>query len=292
MYKIAADAIIEWAALPSVGTTELRCAIDDVRSIHSMTVPPSRPIKAEYLMFLNDVAKAVKNPVAFKLLLNDADEAVRNPAIFEAPRDQDTTIANQGYAWLSYMLGEPEMSYRVAKVVWANWLAQCNYARYQRYDLEMRGVFRVPEKWARTAGAPESHEIIKWWDRSIYGALIPNIQQLIAADMREQARRGLLEMALALHLYYRENGAYPESPESLVGHGLDEVPFDPFDAAYAKATPMRYRREPATVDGVTIWSIGPDGYDNDARIDEKGASDRRGDIIVRVMPPVPKKSNE
>jgi hypothetical protein len=96
---------------------------------------------------------------------------------------------------------------------------------------------------------------------------------------RECARQRLLETTLALQVYRREEGTYPESLDQLVGRGLEALPVDPF----GKGEPLHFRREPDAADGVTLWSIGDD-VDDDGRV-ELTHDNSRGDIVVHIKPP-------
>jgi hypothetical protein len=98
------------------------------------------------------------------------------------------------------------------------------------------------------------------------------------------ARQRTFEVALAVQVYIREHGEYPDSVEQVVGHGLEDVPIDPFGIGES----IRYRKEPIATDGATIWSVGPDGIDDGAQQrfpSRENRVDDRGDIVRRVLPP-------
>ena len=64
------------------------------------------------------------------------------------------------------------------------------------------------------------------------------------------------EIAVALELFRRNHGEYPQSLESLRGEYLDEIPCDPF----TEDKPFHYSRlEP---NGWAIYSVGPNGIDD------------------------------
>jgi hypothetical protein len=110
----------------------------------------------------------------------------------------------------------------------------------------------------------------------------PAIRQLIEAHDRERARQGLLELDLALQLYAREHGAFPETLAPLVGAPLEEIPADPF----GHGEPLRYRR--AADGSAVLWSIGPDGVDDGARVNlltTPGPPGASGDLALPLSPP-------
>jgi hypothetical protein len=78
------------------------------------------------------------------------------------------------------------------------------------------------------------------------------------------------ETAIALRLYRKEHGRYPENLSALVPRYLPSVPADPFDGK-----PLRYRREGT---GFRLWSIGPDRKD-DGGVEGKPGWWVQGDIV-------------
>jgi hypothetical protein len=76
--------------------------------------------------------------------------------------------------------------------------------------------------------------------------------------------------ALALRLYRKENGRYPENLQQLVPKYLPSVPIDPYDGK-----PLRYRK---LQKGFKVWSVGEN------RKDDGGVKVwdwwRRGDLVL------------
>jgi hypothetical protein len=76
--------------------------------------------------------------------------------------------------------------------------------------------------------------------------------------------------ALALRLYRKENGRYPENLQQLVPKYLPSVPIDPYDGK-----PLRYRK---LQKGFKVWSVGGN------RKDDGGVKVRdwwrRGDLVL------------
>ncbi|MCC6949886.1 MAG: hypothetical protein IT433_00415 [Phycisphaerales bacterium] len=69
-----------------------------------------------------------------------------------------------------------------------------------------------------------------------------------------EARRGALLAGLALELYRRETGAWPQTLDALVPRYMPSVPLDPFDGK-----PMRYSLSGGVA---TLYSIGADAKDD------------------------------
>jgi tetratricopeptide (TPR) repeat protein len=90
-----------------------------------------------------------------------------------------------------------------------------------------------------------------------------------------RAEVGGAQVTVALELWRREKGAYPERLEALAPRFLARVPADPFSGE-----PFRYRR---AKDGAryALWSLGPDRDDDQARrsYNEK-REDGSGDLIL------------
>lgn len=73
---------------------------------------------------------------------------------------------------------------------------------------------------------------------------------------------------LALRAYKMNHGNYPRTLQKLVPHYLRKVPLDSFDGL----TPLRYRLEG---EKYFLWSIGPDGINNNGRpIENKNRPER------------------
>ena len=74
-------------------------------------------------------------------------------------------------------------------------------------------------------------------------------------DERRNANERLLLVRLALRAYRLERGSYPANLSALAPSYLKTIPVDPFGGGET----LRYR---TSGDSYTIWSIGPDGSDN------------------------------
>jgi len=75
---------------------------------------------------------------------------------------------------------------------------------------------------------------------------------------RNESANLLLLGVLALRSFQLEHSTYPTNLSELVPAYLKQVPVDPF----ASGEPLRYRRTGSTY---VLWSIGPDGVNNNGR---------------------------
>src|SRR5262249_46071344 len=167
--------------------------------------------------------------------LSDSDGLSQLNAIGDAPE-----IHRLGP--LLYPLGEPEMSLRVARLLWANVLRQCDQPRPSRAAMLPGNSGAYREDAATKAGSSGAglspEKIDEWMQRALLLRLMtPAMNQAVLAHDREQARQALLEVLMAAQLYYREKGEFPESAELLVGGYLEGLPIDPFGTGGA----VRYR---------------------------------------------------
>jgi hypothetical protein len=239
LHALAADALAHWASAPEVDAALLRAVLVDVREIDRQTVPLSLPLQGEY--------------VGAQLSL----EAL--PAT-------------------AFMQKRPTR--RCLRLGFENWLSQCDRPRPARMAALPgdSGLFQADP------AAPAPRVSAAQIEASSNGVplaklVFPAIRQLIEAHDRERARQGLLELNLALQLYAREDGAFPETLAALVGAPLEEIPADPF----GHGEPLRYRRAP---DGsAVLWSIGPDGVDDDARVNLLTTPGTKGDLVLPLSPP-------
>ncbi len=82
---------------------------------------------------------------------------------------------------------------------------------------------------------------------------------------------------LACERYRRSRGEWPAALADLVPAQLVAVPLGPFDGR-----PLRYRRLP---DGVAVYSVGPDGKDDDDMFVERGAKSPNTYVSYRLWDP-------
>jgi len=114
----------------------------------------------------------------------------------------------------------------------------------------------------------------KWkiaWRHYLFAeTLIPIHDAIFDRVTDTHALQRVTMVALALRLYRKENGRYPENLQQLVPKFLPSVPVDPYDGK-----PIRYRK---LEKGFKVWSVGGN------RKDEGGIKVRdwwrRGDLVL------------
>lgn len=263
LHYTAVNGIVRWSAQLEVDPAMLQSALDEVRAVDKMTTPPSELFKAEYLVY------------------RAATVNIATAATFVDPQSYEGQfLAIPGLPWL---YAEPEMSRRVANLVWANFLSQCDRPRLARMPAVTKtGLYSSdPGGPSPTAGI-EPAELERWLRKTVVAReLLPALEAMTISLDRERARQALLETALALELYYREQGEFPAELATLIGHGFDQLPADPFGTG----EPLRYRQETDANAGASIWSIAQDQVD-DGGLEQITLNFRQaGDIILRVVPP-------
>src|SRR5262249_47959001 len=108
-----------------------------------------------------------------------------------------------------------------------------------------------------------------------FALLVPALQKVVNAHVRNQAKLRCLLAALAAERYRREQGTWPASLHALVQAGyLKAVPLDPYDGQ-----PLRYKW---LADGVLFYSIGPDRTDNGGVIDLQNPIRPGTDMGIRL----------
>jgi hypothetical protein len=111
------------------------------------------------------------------------------------------------------------------------------------------------------------------------GMMLPGYEKRQeSADRIEQVQRNLY-LAFALAAYHGDHGRYPAKLDELAPKYLEKIPNDLFSGK-----PLIYRLED---DGYLLYSVGPNGVDDDGR----GHDDqpRGDDISIRIPVPVPQK---
>jgi len=113
----------------------------------------------------------------------------------------------------------------------------------------------------------------------ISAILLPEVSTARLRFAANETQDALLTLDLALRAYKGENGQYPATLEALVPRYLPELPVDPF----ARSGSPRYR---VTPDGFLLYSIGPDGKDDNGEpIENPEAKTEREKRLVRPSSP-------
>lgn len=266
--SMGTDSAVRWAENPRVNAEMLRTALRDVVALRSTTPPHSANLKVEYLTF-QKMAASLKSAQAWQEL--DLHTLL--------PTSEGPVLSRIECSY-GFLQGEPDLSHRIARLAWTNWLSQVDRPREQRSPIGMKGMFERDPKLPKSANLYSDADISKWLSQSrVTQMFLPAIDSCVRACDIQASRQGLLELTLALQLFAREHGgAYPDSLEELRPAYLSQIPADTF----GKGEALRYRRESSPA-GFNVWSIGPDGVDDLGKV--SATRPYKYDILIRMPRP-------
>jgi hypothetical protein len=140
------------------------------------------------------------------------------------------------------------------------------YDRRQVSQLIAEFQRKCRKGWRVTLGKRE----IAWCHCLLAEIIIPTYDAIFDRVTDTHAFQRVTMTALALRLYRKENGRYPENLQQLVPKYLPSVPIDPYDCK-----PLRYRK---LQKGFKVWSVGEN------RKDDGGVKVwdwwRKGDLVL------------
>src|SRR5262249_56463092 len=93
------------------------------------------------------------------------------------------------------------------------------------------------------------------------GRLLRAVERVSVACRHSHADLRCMTVLLALERFRQANGRWPGALDELTRDYLDSVPLDPLDGK-----PLKYARRD---DGVTVYSVGPDGEDDGGNVTGK-----------------------
>jgi hypothetical protein len=230
-YSITSGRITTWAADPRVDAVLLRRAITEVRQINALSAPTSESLKVEYLSGLR--------------MLNDAVKTAQDLAM-----DTTGNSGIDGKIWYYHLPGywpvrwflehEPERSRRALRLIYANWLSECD--RPSRARPPLVGVskdFRLYDKRSPAEGlGPQALSALVEETLPLNTVLISYANYQKALD-RDRSQRARLIVTLADQLYVRLFGKPAESPDHLIGPCLEAFPEDYVPPADPDAPPAK-----------------------------------------------------
>ncbi len=262
MYSKTIRSMTRWSAHPQVTAGQLERAIDELSSDYKLTASPSVSLKAEYLMQLN----MSTTPELQAELLREAGIP--------------PMLTGIGL----YAIGEPELSRRVTRQVFANWLENIDKPRHARPS-RRGGVLDLFEQDPAVRLPPNrltADEIQRVFPRSVIAKfLLPAFSQFDVAVSREEARQAALITVLRVQLYYRKHGMFPKDLDTLIDDHKSALPTDPLGKAGQR---LHYRRDE---DGAIVWSVGENGVDDGGSIEF--VSGKPPDIGIRFKAPITRK---
>ena len=256
-HSLACEGINHWAALRGVDTVLVQEALQAIQDDYALAAPPSNSLKAEYVMLTHPEG----------LLLSEA--------AIEFAR-----IPKQIAPITLFVFGEPEVSQRVLRLMFHNYLSHIDTPRQQRPAQKTNlSLFDLPKSIDSRTVVLSPFELEEFLHRTLLARIVlPAITPYDTAVGRHEALQAALVISLALQWYYHEHKTFPETLQPLVGRYLEEIPLDPFGKPGDR---MHYRSDG---NNATVWSIGDDGIDNGG--DVAGKSPRPQDIGYKVVAPV------
>ncbi len=230
---------------------------------------------------LADLQKLVENEDAFpSLVILARGERASVHGMYEAIENSDTPLTlldRTQLGWENYAFG---------------WFTRDKFREAHPTMLTVMSRFvaiaKLPLHKQLPAERNLDRELRKLKDSDPLAVLfIPALQKVSEAGRRKHAYLRCMMAALAAERYRRSQGTWPETLEKLRTKYLSAVPLDPFDGE-----PLRYSR---LKDGLVIYSVGHDVFDNKGNFDREHPAQpgvdigiRLWDVAKRRQPPHPK----
>ncbi len=232
------EEIANWAQDPTVTTDMLSRANRELNDMWAGRPRVSSMLQREYLM---------------------AKGAIRTQYVIEEylSYHHSSLPSIQGVGSVSwYTLGEPNLSDRALNHAFRNYLTQVDKpARERTKQLNPGGCFELEP--GLPSSTPTASQVNTWISQAIGARLVvPSMPHVIFALNKAEVRNSLLKTVLALEVYRRQHGDYPEALSALVPEFMREIPDDIFEPS---PSPLKYRHDGS---GVLLWSVGQDGTDN------------------------------
>jgi hypothetical protein len=258
IHWITVEPVLRWSSRPELTATDLRQALADVVAIDAMTPSNSDTLKAEYLVSCKTMEANTAGLSGLPLRL----------------------------------IGLRESFQEALNLVYANWLSQIDRPRFRRLPSK-RGKWHLFEI---DPAAPQDPKLLSPAEieercgvahqslaTRLVDLLVPSIMAFIDSTDRERARQAALVLGVALELYHREHGRFPDALDDLVKEKyLNSIPADPF----GKGEPFHYRRDSDPRKGAILWSVWTDGIDQDGKLEADPQREAGpGDKIFRIAAP-------
>lgn len=251
--KTVVDSISDWAAHKNTSTELLRNSLPTIEGEFERIPPLSETVKYEYLY----ITSALKRKSSVALFKN-----MRSP-----PEDVFEKLSNAGRD-ASWTISEPERSIKLARIVVANWLSQCdNPSQLQNIDYEY-GAYKTPR-------GPDSNMMRVGIESSLIGPYL----QMTGAGLEWLKRdrdfnRVRLTTTIAICVYARAHGRYPENLQA-----LDEQGFSSRDLLDPYGKPGDLLRYQIRNGQAIVWSVGPNLIDDGGKT---LSGYRQGDLVFSL----------
>jgi hypothetical protein len=222
------DRAVSWARDARVDATALRRALADVQAAAAMSGSAADTFKSDYvhLMWAFDHPESWVESV-------QGGYHILPPRAFEA---------------VAFLKREPERSRRIARLIFAHWLDQCERPRAARPPMTTDVTLKfwgTPHRYPDFPYSDPPHgldarhpltaeRLAGGMSSALYvNTLMPPLQIAMDSIDQERSRWGVMIVTFAEQLYEREHGQPPPSPEALVGPYLPSLP----EGYAAPATP-------------------------------------------------------
>jgi len=139
-----------------------------------------------------------------------------------------------------------------------------------------------PSSWLRNAASALNTKMQESPPGILCTLIFPALSSVFDAGFREQARNACQEVLIAATRQRLATGSLPESLDAIEPRWLPLPPGDPFTGTtLTDREPLHYRLDEQ---GLTVWSVGPDGKDDGGPEPQHGDSpNRNNDDIGLTM---------
>ncbi|MEX0728580.1 MAG: hypothetical protein WD065_20065 [Planctomycetaceae bacterium] len=249
-HAVSTMCIMDLAQHPATTEALLQEMLDEVHRVYLQTVPQSVYIQCDYLTYKN--------------LLRDSDAM----AEFIKPGKGVTKMDEIQIAFAQKFGYEPRMGFLVFQQYTANILDQIDLPVKDRQPrIGILELFEPDPARRYPPGTLSPSEIENVFLKSILAReSLKKLHAYKSVDescLREESRQYALELWLALQIFERINGNFPDDLSDLVAANIiDSIPLDPFSTTGAA---MQYRRDEDTA---IVWGIGENYVDDHGAIDK------------------------
>ncbi len=233
----ATIAILHWANDPHVTAKQLSLAMDDLTREYEKTELFATNLKCNYLNHQEAISKYY-DVFDSKFL----SEKNRRP-------------------WFLFS-AEPDISHKVAKHFFKNWLSHVDKPRYLRpFQSTKYFLYDSIPGTVASSNCLKPDEIAGVADYAVWfwisWTTYMDIRLVLETTDREKTRQGILIVVLATQQYKRDHGDFPPDSATLIKEGyLKEMPLDALQ--YTKLN-IKYKK---TKTCTTVYSLGRDEIDN------------------------------
>lgn len=200
------------------------------------------------------------------------------------------------YYYPSLFFGEPELHKRNQNLFFQNQLAYAETSSVRSPpfvgDQGFKGyhVYQTTEADEKQLEIESSETVIKSHDKIIdlvglikvqgrlFDLYLPKLEKAKLANDRRELRKELFKTSLALHIYHRENGRFPETLNELIPGYLTSLSEDRFTLDQ----PLKYR---LMGKHALLWSTATDQKNNDGFIGYRNMWEEGADFSTPVFAP-------